>query len=112
LLLLLDAALSGKVSMERVVEAYAEAPADHYGLRGKGRLAPGADADMVLVDPDADWELSDAAVVSRAGWTPYAGRRLRGRVVTTLLRGRTVAHDGKLVAPLPAGVFVPGAGQR
>ncbi len=108
--LLLDAALSGRVSVERVVDAYAGAPARHYGLVGKGRLVRGADADMTLVDPSVEWELSDDAVVSRAGWTPYAGRRLRGRVVATLLRGRTVVSDGKLVGPLPVGEFVPGRG--
>jgi allantoinase len=108
--LLLDAALRGRVSIERVVEAYATAPARLYGLAGKGRLEEGADADVVLVDPEPESELSDAAVVSRAGWTPYAGRRVRGRVVTTLLRGRRLVEDGELVPGPAEGRFVPGPG--
>lgn len=108
--LLLDAALAGRVSLERVVEAYATAPAQTYGLARKGRLEPGFDADLTLVDPGADWELSDAAVVSRAGWTPYAGRRVRGRVEGTLLRGRAVVRDGELVGGAAVGEFLPGAG--
>lgn len=108
--LLIDAALSGRISLERVVEAYASAPARHYGLAGKGRLAPGYDADMALVDPNADWEMSDTAVVSRAGWTPYAGRRLRGRVVATLLRGHTVVRESQLTGPNSLGEFIPGPG--
>jgi allantoinase len=108
--LMLDAALSGRTSLERVVEAYAAAPARLYGLRGKGRLAVGADADAVLVDPAASWVLSDADVVSKAGWSPYTGRRFSGRVVTTVLRGEIAAADGRLAECPPAGRFLTGAG--
>ena len=52
LALMLDAALAGRVALERVVDAYATAPAQQYGLARKGRLEPGFDADMALVDPD------------------------------------------------------------
>jgi allantoinase len=110
LALMLDAALAGRIALERVVELYADAPARLYGLRGKGRLEPGADADLELVDPTATWTLEDRDVVSRAGWTPYAGRRLRGRVAATVLRGREVARDGALVDERRTGRFVPGAG--
>ena len=110
LALMLDAALAGRVALERVVDAYATAPAQQYGLARKGRLEPGFDADMALVDPDGGWEISDDTVVSRAGWTPYAGRRVRGRVALTVLRGRVVAQEGELVQPAPHGRFLPGAG--
>ena len=110
LALMLDAALAGRVALERVVSAYATAPAQHYGLARKGRLEPGFDADMALVDPEGGWEISDDTVVSRAGWTPYAGRRVRGRVALTLLRGLVVAQEGELVQPAPQGRFLPGAG--
>jgi dihydroorotase len=78
--LLIDAALSGRVPLERVVEAYATAPARRYRLRGKGDLLPGCDGDLVLIDPGARWELGDSRVRSKAGWTPYAGRVVRGKV--------------------------------
>ena len=92
--LMLDAALGGRITLERLVETYATAPARLYGLAGKGRVEPGADADLALVDPQASWTLSNEAVISKAGWTPYAGRELRGRVVATILRGRVIARDG------------------
>ena len=110
LALLLDASLAGRVPLELVVDAYATAPARRYGLLGKGRVAPGFDADMALVDPGPAWEITDDAVVSRAGWTPYAGRTVRGRVEVTLLRGRVVAREGRLLDGPPAGRFLPGAG--
>ncbi|HLI14564.1 MAG TPA: dihydroorotase family protein [Acidimicrobiales bacterium] len=107
--LMLDAALRGRTSLERVVEAYASAPARRYGLRRKGRVAPGFDADLVVVDPRARRVLSDAAVVSKAGWTPYAGREVVGAVTVTVLRGRVVARDGELTEE-PRGRHLPGPG--
>jgi dihydroorotase-like cyclic amidohydrolase len=109
--LLIDAALSGHISLERMVEAYATAPARRYGLAGKGDLRPGYDADLALVDPGARWVLSDDHVRSRSGWTPYAGREVRGRVVGTMLRGRLAAWAGQ-PAGEPSGRFVPGPGLR
>jgi dihydroorotase-like cyclic amidohydrolase len=109
--LILDAALTGRTSLERVVDAYAQAPARWYRLAGKGRIAPGADADLVLIDPTARHTLTNEAVRSKAGWTPYAGRTVRGQVVTTLVRGSVVVRDGKLVNSR-AGRFLPGPGHQ
>jgi len=108
--LMIDAALSGRTSLERVVEAYSTAPARRYRLRGKGEIAIGCAADLTLVDPKARWTLEDTSVRSKAGWTPYAGRQIQGRVVATVLGGRVVARDGLLLEPEPSGKFVPGPG--
>jgi dihydroorotase-like cyclic amidohydrolase len=108
--LMLDAALRGQTTLERVVEAYATAPARAYGLRAKGRLEPGADADLVVFDPNGSRVLRDEDVVSRAGWTPYAGAEVRGRVTHTVLRGDPVVEDGEVVEREPRGRFLPGAG--
>jgi dihydroorotase len=78
--LFLDAAASGQISLERVVELIARAPADAVGLSHKGRIEVGADADLAIVDLGAQWEISDEQVLSKIGWTPYAGRRVTGRV--------------------------------
>lgn len=108
--LMLDAALRGRISLEDLVLRYAKQPARWYGLhRRKGHLGPGADADVVLVDPTATATIADADVISKAGWTPYAGREARGRILGTWLRGERVAEEGVPVRAT-TGEFLPGPG--
>jgi dihydroorotase (multifunctional complex type) len=108
--LLLDAAARGHLAYEDVARVYSEAPARTYGLwPRKGRLAVGADADLVLVDPGVRRVLRNSDVLSKAGWTPFDGREVRGRAVRTYLRGTLVAEEGKPVGAL-GGEFLAGAG--
>ena len=111
LAMMLTGAAEGKVSLERLVAARSEAPAKAYGLfPRKGHLGTGADADFVLVDLDADRTLHDEDVVSKVGWTPFAGRKVRGGVVRTFVRGRLIAEDGKAIIDPGFGRFLPGPG--
>lgn len=99
LTLMLNGAAAGRLSLERLVQALCETPARVYGLYPrKGTLQPGSDADLVLVDPAREHVLADDRIVSKAGWTPYAGLRVRGAVVRTYVRGRRVAEEGQPVA--------------
>lgn len=108
--ILLDAAARGFLSYEDVARVYSEAPAKSYGLWPiKGRLAPGADADVVLIDPTAHRTLRNEDVLSKAGWTPFHGRSVTGRVVRTYLRGELAADDGR-PADTRTGRFKHGAG--
>jgi dihydroorotase (multifunctional complex type) len=109
---LLDGAHEGRIAYERVVAAYSEAPARAYGLAPrKGALRPGADADLVLVDPRERWTVEDGDVLSKAGWSPFAGRTLTGRAVRTYLGGEVVSDAGR-VREGRAGRFLAGAGAR
>ena len=82
------------------------APARRFGLApAKGALVPGADADVVLVDPAATWTVAREDLLDRHRLSPFAGREPRGRVARTILRGRTVAIDGRVVGR-PAGRVV------
>jgi dihydroorotase (multifunctional complex type) len=107
--LLVDGALSGRITLEDVARLYAENPAQHLRLPGKGRIAPGMDADLVLIDPRAQWTISDDVVRSKAAWSPFSGRDLCGKVIRTILRGHTIYSDGHL-RPDHKGVFLPGPG--
>jgi allantoinase len=71
----------------------ATGPADHAGLPHKGRIAVGADADLVVFDPESSSVVEAATLAHRHPLTPYAGRTLDGAVLATYLRGRRVDGD-------------------
>ncbi len=77
------------VPLLRVLECLTSAPADRLGL-ASGRIAVGAPADLTLFDPYAPWVLREADLVSRARNTPFEGARFEGRVLKTIVAGRTV----------------------
>ena len=81
-------------------------PAERFGLPQKGRVEPGFDADLCLIDLGAETELREADLHYRHRHSPYVGRRFRGRVVRTLVRGRTVWRDGEVTAGPGSGRFV------
>ena len=83
------------IPLETVVEAMAGAPARLAALETrKGAIAVGRDADLVIWDPDTEVTIDGAALCHRHPVTPYHGMRLRGRVVTTYLRGQVVFDRG------------------
>ncbi|NJD19622.1 MAG: amidohydrolase family protein [Gemmatimonadetes bacterium] len=105
-LLFSEGVATGRITLERFLELVARGPADVFGLTRKGRLAVDADADFVVFDPDAEGTLDQAALHYVAGWSPFHGRPVRGRVVSTWLGGRCV-HDGGAVVGRPGtGRFV------
>ncbi len=80
---------AGRLSLLRLLAAASTAPARLLGLES-GRLERGAPADLVLFDPEARWTVTEEGLHSLARNTPFEGRRFRGRVVRTLVDGRTV----------------------
>ncbi len=95
--LMIDAMHQGKVSLPRLVDLVATAPARVFGLDRKGTLAPGSDADIVLIDTEREWTITNDSVLSKIGWTPYDGRTIKGAVDRTLVRGTDVWVDGEVV---------------
>ena len=96
-LLLTDVSVR-RISLERAVEIVSTKPAKLFGLYPrKGAIRVGADADMVAVDLNKEHVITDEEVLSKCGWTPYAGRKVRGLPVHTLVRGQFVFENGKVV---------------
>ncbi|MEK6605146.1 MAG: dihydroorotase [Nitrospirota bacterium] len=79
----------GVLTVEQVVSALTIQPARAFGL-AKGTLAVGADADVTIVDPEAQWVVDPGQFKSKGRNTPFAGWKLKGRVVSTLVGGRVV----------------------
>ncbi|MGW1741144.1 dihydropyrimidinase [Nocardia sp. NPDC001965] len=88
----------------RFVELTATNPARTNGLYPrKGSLMPGSDADIAIWDPGLEWTVTTGELHMATDYTPYEGRRLRGKPVTVLVGGVVVVEDGKLVDGTPRG---------
>jgi dihydropyrimidinase len=85
----------GHLSLERWVEVCCAAPARLMGLKRKGRVAPGYDADVVIFDPNRRTVISTDTLHEAADWTPYDGVAVEGWPRTVLLRGAVVVEDGE-----------------
>ncbi len=84
---------SGLLSLADLVNRMSVMPARIFNLQG-GTLAPGAPADVVVFDPEVEWTVRPETFFSRSRNTPFAGRRLRGRAETTIVRGQVVFARG------------------
>jgi dihydropyrimidinase len=97
----------GRIPITRLVELLAEGPAKIFGLYPrKGTWQVGADGDVVVLDPGGSTSITASTQHSRAGYTAYEGMELRGRVVHTIQRGRTVFDHGTLRARPGWGQFL------
>lgn len=101
-----NAVLEGKLSLGQMVSAMAAEPARIAGLSNKGQIAIGKDADLVLLDPKGSWTVDQEQLHSKAGWSPFHGKKFRGRITKTILRGEVIAENGELVGESPRGRFV------
>ena len=97
--------LSLGVSPERITKLTAQNPAERFGLKTKGKLEPGYDADFSLVDLSSTMTLDDTTLLTRYRDGAYFGETLKGRVQATYLRGQAIFAAGKVVAA-PSGKLV------
>lgn len=89
---------AGLIGLDAAVRIASYNPARVFGLYPrKGTIEPGADADIVIVDPDLEIEFRDENALSKCGWTPYHGERAFGVPIHTLLRGRYVYRNREVV---------------
>ncbi len=96
--LLWTAVREGRMSPDDLIRRMAHNPRRIFGL-------PEQPDTWVEFDPDAAWEIRGGDLRSRCGWTPFEGRRVRGRVRRVVLRGREAFRDGSVTAP-------PGSGRN
>jgi allantoinase len=95
------------LSFETIAHLTATAPAQTFGLYPrKGAIAVGADADFAIVDPAREWTLDAAELETRGGVSAYLGKTFKGKVVRTIVRGRTVFADGDITGECGWGQFV------
>jgi len=91
---MLDAVDRGRLSVRELVECYAERPAKLHGLYPrKGTIQPGADADLVVVEPDRTWTVDAAAMETAADYSPFDGMTVTGMPVAVYQRGERIAAE-------------------
>ncbi|MGE5267161.1 MAG: dihydroorotase, partial [Deltaproteobacteria bacterium] len=93
---MLDHVNAGRLSLQRFVDLTSHGPQRLFGIRGKGRLAVGWDADLTVVDLKRRETIRNGWIESRVGWTPYDGVEVTGWPVGTFVRGRRVMWQGEL----------------
>ncbi|RQH02482.1 dihydroorotase [Natrarchaeobius oligotrophus] len=91
---MLDAIDRGRLTVSQLVDLYAQRPARLHGLYPrKGAIRPGADADLVVVDPDREWTVDATRFESAADYSPFDGLRLTGMPTAVYQRGALVAEE-------------------
>ena len=99
---------TGRVNPCRLVRLLSENPAKIFGLfPKKGAIQKGSDADLVLFDPARVWEIRQSSLHSGAPYTLYEGRKVLGKPVLTMQRGRVIVENGEMKGSPGSGKFLP-----
>lgn len=102
-----EGVVRGRLSLPQMAKLLAENPAKRFGLYPrKGAIRIGADADLVLIDPDIEWEIDIKNLHYKTGFTPYQGWKVKGKPVLSLLRGEVLLKDGELHREAGYGTFL------
>lgn len=94
---MLELSDEGELSVERVAELMCHNPARLFKIDRRGFIRPGYYADLVLVDPNANWLVSEGRYYTKCGWTPMDERTFKWRVRRTFVNGTTAYCDGVVV---------------
>ncbi|MEA1925393.1 MAG: dihydroorotase family protein [Candidatus Altiarchaeota archaeon] len=92
--LLLNETHNGRLTLELIAKITAENPARVFRVKNKGRIEKGFDADLVIVDLDRERRVREDELFTKCGWSPYAGRNLKGWPVKTFVGGNLVFDEG------------------
>jgi allantoinase len=88
------------LSPNRVAELLCWNTAQRFGLLNKGDIAEDYDADLVLLDPDEEWTIRAEDSFSTQGYTPFEGIEVKGKVITTFVRGNRIFDNGEIVGEM------------
>ena len=109
LLAMLDKVKEGKITLERVVEKMAHAPATLFRIKERGYIREGYAADLVLVAPTPNKPVSKAALLYKCGWSPFEGHQFANHIHSTYVNGNCVYANTKIIEQGPGQrlLFIP-----
>ena len=94
---MLDHVNNGKLSLTKLIKLMCENPSKIFGIKNKGFIKEGYDADLTLVDMNKEQTIKDEMIASKCGWTPFNNYKVKGFPVGTIVNGNLVMSDGKLI---------------
>ena len=94
---MLDHVNSGKLSLEQLINLMCENPCRIFGIKNKGYIKEGFDADLTIADMNKEVVIKDEMIASKCGWTPFNNYKVTGFPVGTIVNGNLVMSDGKVV---------------
>ena len=94
--LLLDAVNNKKILLNDVVRLTVKNPAEMFGIKNKGRIETGFDADLVIVDMKKTKTVSNKDLFTKCKWSPWNGKELMGWPITTIVNGNVVFNNNKI----------------
>jgi len=94
--LILNAVNNGRISLTTVVRMMSTNPARIFGIKNKGRIAVGYDADLVIIDMNLEKKVENNKLFTKCRWSPFNGKILKGWPVTTIVGGNIVFHNNKI----------------
>lgn len=111
--LMFDAAVAtGKITPVHFAKLLATNPARLFGMKNKGEIKIGYDADFTIIDPNAFSEVDASSFQSLAKWSPFDGQTLRGKIQRTIVRGEVVYDGRSIVQEAGFGKFIPGSAAK
>ena len=88
----------GQLSIEQLVQKMCHAPATLYQIERRGFIRPGYQADLVLVNPQKEWTVTNDCLLSKCGWSPMEGETFHSKVEKTFVNGHLVYADNQVDA--------------
>ncbi len=104
--LILTMVKKNRLSLTRAVELMAEKPAEIFGLKDRGSIEQGKNADLTIVDHKLEWKINASKFRSKAKFSPYDGWEVVGKPVKTYVKGTLVYDDNEIIAKAGTGEVI------
>ena len=87
----------GKLSLNQLIKLVCENPVNIFGIKNKGFIKEGFDADFTIIDMNKIIEIKNENIESKCGWSPFNGFKFKGTPVFTIIAGKIKMQDGKIL---------------
>jgi dihydroorotase len=96
--IMLDHVNNGKLSLEQLIKLMCENPCKIFGIKEKGYIKEGFDADLTIVDMNKEQIIKNEMMASKCGWTPFHNYKVKGFPIGTIINGNLVMSEGKIIS--------------